>query len=129
MIQQPESIEPTGRIESPGAPAGRSFPRRSLGPMAYVIALSLALGVIPSLFVDGGLTHIATDLGLGLGAGLIPIVVAAVLISLGFLVLAAVTPARDQLQAGPQERTTRIRLEDLPPLIGLGGGATRTRIE
>ena len=129
MIQQPESIEPRGRIESPGAPAGRPSPGRSLGPVAYVIVLSLALGVIPSLFVDGGLTRIATDLGTGLGAGLIPMVVVAILISVGFLVLAAVTPARDQLQAGSQERAARIRLEDLPPLLGLGSGAPRTHIE
>ena len=65
MIQQPQSIEPTGRIESPGAPVGRPSPGRSLGPMAYVIVLSLALGVIPSLFVDGGLTRIATEVKAG----------------------------------------------------------------
>ena len=129
MIQEhSEPIRPRAGIESPGASTVRRSARRRLGPVAYVVGLSLALGVIPSLFVDGGLTRLTRSLGTGLGTGLVPMMVVGILISLGFLALAAVTPAREQLSSRAKERTGGIRLEDLPPLIGIGG-ARHTRPE
>ena len=126
MIQ--EHSEPTRRkagIEPPGASAARSSARR-LGPVAYVVAVSLAIVIIPSLFVDGGLTSLTRSIGFGLGAGLVPMMLVGIPISVRFLVLAAVTPGRDQ--GRPRERAGGIRLEDLPPLLRVGS-ARRTSAE
>ena len=129
MVQEHfQPIQPKARIESLGASAARRSARRHLGPAAYVVVLALAVGIIPSLFVDGGLTRLSRGLGFGLGAGLVPMVVVGILISVGFLVLAAITPARDQLPGRPREHTGGIRLEDLPPLLGMGS-ARRTHAE
>ena len=126
MIQ--EHSEPTRRkagIEPPGASAARSSARR-LGPVAYVVAVSLAIVIIPSLFVDGGLASLTRSIGFGLGAGLVPMMIVGIPISVGFLVLAAVTPGRDRGRS--RERAGGIRLEDLPPLLGMGS-RRRTRAE
>jgi hypothetical protein len=129
MIQ--EHSEPIRRkvgIEPPGASEARSSARRRFGPVVYVVAASLAIVIIPSLFFDGGLAALTGGLGFGLGAGLVPMMLVGIPISVGFLVLAAVTPARDELQGRARERTGGIRLEDLPPLLGMGS-ARRTRAE
>ena len=129
MVQEhSQPIQPKARIESPGASAPRRSARRHLGPVAYVVGLSLALGIIPSLFVDGGLTRLTRSFGLGLGEGLVPMMIVGILISVGFLVLAAVTPARDQPSGRPGEHSGGIRLEDLPPLLGVRS-ARRTHTE
>src|SRR5437764_12129015 len=106
MVQEHfQPIQPKARIESPGASAERRSARRHLGPAAYVVVLALAVGIIPSLFVHGGLTRLSRGIGFGLAAGLVPMVVVDTLISVGFLVPAAITPARDQLPGPPTEPT------------------------
>lgn len=106
MIQdQPVSIEPR---------------RFSFGPLAYVAVLTLIVGVVPSLLFDGGLARVAVDLGTGLGAGLLPVVLVGVVASIGFVVLGLASSSGDQAPARVQDRRPAIGLEDLPPLIDIG---------
>jgi hypothetical protein len=117
-LEHPESIEP--RHSAPEASHGRVLGRLGVSTIHAVAALVVIVGVVSSLLLDGGLTRIA-DLGGGVGAGLVPVLVVGVPASIAFLILGVMSPSGE-----PQERRSAVSLEDLPPLIDVARRTAHT---